>query len=137
MDRIDDKLPSHSFLMATNHLSRAQASVLMQLRTGHIPLNHFLHRIGKTNSLTCPACRTGDETVPHYLLNCPGYVHERHGLARAVGCNSKSLQHLLGKWHAYKALLIYVGVMGRFKDTYGDLQVFLAQADAASPPPPL
>ena len=50
MDMLDDKLPSHSFLMVTNHLSQAQASVLMQLRTGHIPLNCFLHRIGKTDS---------------------------------------------------------------------------------------
>ena len=137
MDRIDDKLPSHSFLMATNHLSRAQASILMQLCTGHIPLNRFLHRIGKTDSPTCPTCRAADETVPHYLLDCLGYAHERHGLAQAVGRNSKSLQHLLGNWRAYKALLIYVGTTGRFKDTYGDLQVFSAQADAASPPPPL
>ena len=109
----------------------------MQLRTGHIPLNRFLHRIGKTDSPTCPACRAADETVLHYLLDCPGYAHERHGLAQAVGRNSKSLQHLLGNWRAYKVLLLYIGTMGRFKDTYGDLQVFSAQADAASPPPPL
>ena len=108
----------------------------MQLHTGHIPLNRFLHRIGKTDSPTCPACQTADETVPHYLLDCPGYAHERHGLAQAVGRNSKSLQHLLGNWRTFKALLIYVGVTGRFKDTYGDLQVFLAQADASSPPLP-
>ena len=136
MDRIDNKLPSHSFLMATNHLSRAQASVLMQLHTSHIPLNCFLHRIGKTDSLTCPACQTADETDPHYLLNCPGYAHERHSLARAAGRNSKSLWHLFGNWHTYQVLLIYVGATGRFKDIYGDLQVFSAQADVSSPPPP-
>ena len=31
MDKIDDKLPSHSFLTETSHMSRAQASILMQL----------------------------------------------------------------------------------------------------------
>ena len=137
MDRIDNKLPLHSFLMVTNHLSRAQASVLMQLCTGHIPLNCFLHRIGKIDSLTCPTCQTADETVPHYLLDCPGYMHEWHGLSQAVGHNSKSLWHLLGNWCTYKVLLIYVGATGRFKDTYSDLQVFLAQADVFSSHPPL
>ena len=137
MDRINDKLPSHSFLMVTNHLSQAQASVLMQLRTDHSPLNHFLHRIGKIDSPTCPACRSTDETVLHYLLDCPGYTHEWHGLFQAVGLNSKSLWHLLGNWRAYKALLIYISTTGRFKDTYGDLQVFSAQADVFSSHPPL
>ena len=108
----------------------------MQLRTGHIPLNHFMHRIGKTDSPTCPTCQTADETVPHYLLDCPGYAHERHSLARAAGCNSKSLRHLPGNWGTYKVLLIYVGATGRFKDIYGDLQVFSAQVDVSSPPPP-
>ena len=106
MDRINNKLPSHSFLMATNHLSRAQASILMQLHTGHIPLNRFLHRIGKIDSPTCPTCQSADETVLHYLLDCPGYMHEQHGLSRAVSHNSKLLRHLLGNWRAYKVLLI-------------------------------
>ena len=76
MDKIDDKLPSHSFLMVTNHLTRAQASILMQLRTGHIPLNCFLHKISKANSPVCPSCQLANETFHHYLLDCLGYVHE-------------------------------------------------------------
>ena len=74
MDKIDDKLPSHSFLMVTNHLTRAQASVLMQLRTGHILLNCFLHKISKANSPVCLSCRLADETVHHYPLDFPGYA---------------------------------------------------------------
>ena len=76
MDKIDNKLPSHSFLVATSHLSRAQASILMQLHTGHIPLNYFLHKINKVESPICPLCRTADETIHHYLLDCPGFVYE-------------------------------------------------------------
>ena len=76
MDKIDDKLPSHSFLAAMSHLSRAQASILMQLCTGHIPLNYFLHKINKVESPTCPLCRTANETIHHYLLDCPGFAYE-------------------------------------------------------------
>ena len=130
MDKIDDKLPSHSFLAATSHLSRAQASILMQLCTGHIPLNYFLHKINKVESPTCPLCWTADETIHHYLLDCPGFVYERHSLARATGRNSKSIRHLLGNWHAYKSVLTYVHATECFKNTYGDLSMRLSQADA-------
>ena len=69
MDKVDNKLPSHSFLTVTGHLSRAQASVLMQLCTGHILLNYFLHKINKAESPVCPACQLADETVHHYLFD--------------------------------------------------------------------
>jgi len=134
MDKIDDKLPLHSFLMATSHLSRAQASVLMQLCTRHILLNYFLHKISKVNSPVCPTCWHTDKTVHHYLLDCPGYMHEQHSLAWAMGRNSKSMRYLLGNWHAYKALLIYVCATGRFTDTYGDLPMRSTQADTSLPP---
>ena len=81
MDKVNDKLPSHSFLTATGHLSRAQASVLMQLRMGHVPLNYFLHKINKAESPVCPTCQLADETVHHYLFDCPGFIYERHSLA--------------------------------------------------------
>ena len=137
MDKIDDKLPSHSFLMATNHLTRAQVSILMQLHTGHILLNCFLHKISRADSPVCPSCRLTDETVHHYLLDCLGYVHEQHSLVWAMGRNSKFMHHLLGNWHAYKVLLQYVRAMGRFKDTYGDLPMRSTQADVSSPLHPL
>ena len=125
MDKIDDKLPSHSFLMVTSHLSREQVSVLMQLGMGNIPLNHFLHKISKVDSPVFPACQHADETVQHYLLDCPGYTHEWHSLAWAMGCNSESMWHPLGNWRTYKALLTYIHATGRFKDTYGDLHMCL------------
>jgi len=43
MAKIDTKLPSASFLRATDSMTRAQASIRMQLRTGHAPLQRFLH----------------------------------------------------------------------------------------------
>jgi len=118
LSKIDAKLPSHAFLHATDDLTRAQASILMQLHTGHAPLNGFL---GKVSSPQCPACQRAEETVHHYLFDCPMHAHARHGLVRMLGRLSKSLRHLLRKWHAFRPLLKYVGETGRFRSTYGDL----------------
>ena len=135
MDKIDAKLPSPSLLAATNHLSRAETSVLMQLRTGHIPLNAFLHRISQADSPTHPTCQHTDETIHHYLFDCPGHTQARHSLGRAMGQNSKSIQHLLGNWQSYKSVLKYVRTTGRFKNIYGDLPTRPAP-DGAPPPNP-
>ena len=83
MDKVDNKLPSHSFLTVTGHLSRAQASMLMQLCMGHVPLNYFLHKTNKAESPVCPTCQLADETVHHYLFDCLGFAYERHALARS------------------------------------------------------
>ena len=133
MDKIDAKLPLHSFLAATNHLSRAETSVLMQLRMGHIPLNAFLHRIGRADSPGCPTCQHTNKMIHHYLFDCPGHVQARHSLVRALGWNSKSIRHLLGNWQSYKSVLKYVHMTGRFKSIYGDLPMWPAP-DGAPPP---
>jgi ribonuclease HI len=76
---IDSTIPSQKFLKLINDpdISRKGASWLFQLRTGHIPLNAYLHRFKRTESAKCPACRYHNETPQHFLLNCPGYAHER------------------------------------------------------------
>ncbi len=121
--KIDAKLPSHSYLRSTDQLTHAQASILMQLRTGHIPLNQFLHRIGKVDSPACPACKGSDESVHHYLFDCPSHAYARHGLARTLGKHSKSLKHVLGNERAFKTVLKFVRETGRLKDVYGDLSM--------------
>ena len=73
--KIDAKLPSHACLKLTNQLTRAQASVLMQLHTGHIPLNHFLNQIGKINSPDCPTCPGMSETIHHFIFKFPAHAH--------------------------------------------------------------
>ena len=119
--KIDAKLPSPAFLWATDDLTRAQVSVLMQLRTGHAPLNTFLHQIGKVDSPCCPACLGADETVHHFLFDCPAHAHAQHALARKLGRLSKSVHHLLGNWRAFQTTLKFVGETGRLQTSHGDL----------------
>ena len=95
MAKIDTKLPSPAFLQASDNLTRAQTSILVQLRTGHAPLNAFLHQIGKVDSPCCPVCLGADETVHHFLFDCPTHAHAQHAVARKLGRQSKLVCHLL------------------------------------------
>ena len=56
---------------------RDMVAKIIQLRTGHCGLNHYLHRFGKRNSPYCE-CGMGKETVEHYLLDCRRYKDKRH-----------------------------------------------------------
>ena len=119
--KTDTKIPGHSFIEATDGLTRAQASMLMQLRTGHVLLNWFLHCIGKAESPTCPGCMSAGELVHHFLFECLVHTHAHHELAKMLGWKSKSLKHLLGSCHAFKPFLRFIQRLGRFKETHSDL----------------
>ncbi|KAF5334101.1 hypothetical protein D9758_016068 [Tetrapyrgos nigripes] len=45
-----------NFVHLTDKLSRRQTSVLVQLHTGHIPLNFHLQHINRSNTPNCPNC---------------------------------------------------------------------------------
>ena len=51
-------------------LPRHYRSTLSQLRSGHCAnLTNYLHRVGRSDSPSCPLCGNDDQTVPH-LFNC-------------------------------------------------------------------
>ena len=88
-------MPSNKFAALINNLPRRHTSVLVQLRTGHIPLNHHLARIKKIGSPSCLGCGARSETVYHYLLICPAYRFARRLLEREVGRQCMRIEHLL------------------------------------------
>lgn len=101
---IDKALPGPGFLRMTAKLPRRNTSVLMQLRTGHVPLNGFLHKIGQVPESTCPGCELERETVTHYLTACPWYdgprskilIHFRqHSISKKVLLSNPKAQKLL------------------------------------------
>lgn len=53
---IDRAFPFNKFRKISNTLSRSQSSLLIQLRTGHIPLNGYLHRINRSDVRRCASC---------------------------------------------------------------------------------
>ncbi|KAF8522000.1 hypothetical protein JB92DRAFT_3272836 [Gautieria morchelliformis] len=50
IDRIDPSMPSNAYNKISRDLPRKQASLLIQLRTGHVGLSKHLYRIRKAES---------------------------------------------------------------------------------------
>jgi hypothetical protein len=71
--------PFNKFRKKLFKLSRNQSSLMMQLRTGHIPLNVHLRRIGKVESDRCQKCNDipgvlqAKETIGHFLFDCQAH----------------------------------------------------------------
>ncbi|KAF8881116.1 hypothetical protein BD779DRAFT_1445756 [Infundibulicybe gibba] len=68
---------------------------MIQLRTGHAPLNQHLHRIKKTDSPLCPNCGVYEETVSHLMLQCSAYSIKRIEMNKRGGPSSRNLHALL------------------------------------------
>jgi hypothetical protein len=103
----------------THNIDHHQASLLVQLWTGHIGLNHHLFQIHKSESPAFLNCwYITMETVKHFLLDCPHYRKERHGLQQKLWHNTTSLSFLLNSPTAVPTLLKYVHFTGRFNHFY-------------------
>ncbi|OAX43629.1 hypothetical protein K503DRAFT_853199 [Rhizopogon vinicolor AM-OR11-026] len=60
LQAIDASAPSKKFAEITERLPRRHSLLLFQLRTGHVPLNKYLHRISKSDTARCPKCQERD-----------------------------------------------------------------------------
>ena len=113
LQTIDNSAPSKKYLRLIKGLDHRQASLLFQLRSGHIGLNHHLFHIRKSETPSCPLCQgITVETVKHFLLECPHYACERHELHRKLCCNAGSLSFLLNSPAAVLPLLKFVHSTG-------------------------
>lgn len=122
----DCSAPSDNYMHIVDQLCRNQASLLTQLRTGHIPLNVILFRIKRTDSPDCPHCKNGiHETLLHLLFFCPAYDTARRILTNALRRDASSIPYLLGDRRGIPHLLRYVDNTSRLRATFGEV----------SPPP--
>ena len=55
------------------NLSRRKIKIITQMLTGHATLNKHLFIMKIEEDPTCPKCLMADETVEHYLADCPAY----------------------------------------------------------------
>ena len=122
-EMIDDTFPFSGFRRRQNKLSRAHSSLMVQIRSGHLPLNLYLHRIGKTDSKQCQACRTNDEeetpteNVTHFLYDCPAYANQRSTLFRKIGAANIAIRDIMLQTKSMKALAQYIITTGRFPNS--------------------
>jgi hypothetical protein len=80
-----------------SNLPRNESSLLVQLRTGHGPLNAHLARIRSTDSPLCPRCHTEPETAKHVLLYCTHYSDARHTLRTKAKHSASFMRRLLSE----------------------------------------
>jgi hypothetical protein len=91
--RIDAAWPgSHTRRMYDN-LSKRQASILAQLRTGMTPLNGYLHNIRAAETNLC-ACGEAGESREHFIFHCVRWIEQRKILG--VWTCEDNLSRLLG-----------------------------------------
>ncbi|KAF8805735.1 hypothetical protein BYT27DRAFT_7103927, partial [Phlegmacium glaucopus] len=76
-----------------------------------------LHRIGKASSPLCPTCLQHDETVLHFLLQCPVYAQLRSVLQAKLGPTARDISKLLNTPKALKPLFQYINSTQRFHAT--------------------
>jgi len=74
-----------------SQLPRHQAALLVQFRVGHIPLQKYLHKVGKAESARCHADKPEDEMVHHFLLMCPAYTMQQNQLAATLQRAARSV----------------------------------------------
>ena len=94
----------------------------MQLRTGHVPLQAYLERIGKELTRTCPTCGEAPETVYHYLVECSTYSLHRAVHFAGLGRADRNLKHLLTSDRALRPLLEYINATERLRHVFGALR---------------
>ncbi|KNZ80053.1 hypothetical protein J132_07933 [Termitomyces sp. J132] len=94
-------------------LPRRHASILIQLRTGHCPLNHYLYRFN------CDACHEAPETVEHFILECRAHDRHRREMRKTTGTTPEALSKLLSDADAVRVLFRYINSTRRFERPYG------------------
>ena len=120
--QIDADFPFNRFRKKLFTLTRKQTSLVMQIRTGHIPLNFYLRRIGKADSDRCTSCYTGPnpvqitESINHFLFDCQTHDVARQELIAKIGRRHFSLKKIMTDTDYLKALVTYINRTGRFRE---------------------
>jgi hypothetical protein len=114
VSQFGDAFPFSAFLNRLASLTRKQASLILQLRCGHFPLNVYLHRIKKVESDKCAAC--GEvETVNHFVFDCEAHAEAREELVNKIGQAHFRFPDIMSNVNRMKALTTYINRSERFR----------------------
>lgn len=112
------KTKSKHVAEALNRLEKGQAAVIFQLRCGHNPLRHFLHRIGVEETDKCDFCRVTENTT-HFLIYCRRFKLQRQTFQKKlideeINVDINSANKLLDTPAVFPYLAQFVEDTGRF-----------------------
>ncbi|RFU26788.1 hypothetical protein B7463_g9554, partial [Scytalidium lignicola] len=134
---IDKALPQQHIAKVYSTLNSQDAAIVIQLRTGHLALNGPMARIHRAESARCQ-CGVEEETVRHFVFQCPQWTEQRQALREILGERMGDLSYALGGWsgrinrrtrkqidgskekwkpniNAIKAVIQFVKATGRFQ----------------------
>jgi ribonuclease HI len=94
---IDQAIPGKHVRTLYDGLSKKDASILAQLRTGKCRLNAYLFRIRAVESEMCQ-CGREAETVRHFLFRCPRWRTTRNELQLTTLPRWGEHAYCLGAW---------------------------------------
>ena len=92
---LDSAAPGKHTLLLYGALSREDAGILAQARTGHTHLRDYLARTRQIASPICE-CKGGAESVKHVILHCPMWASPRRQLREVAGDRWGWVSFLLG-----------------------------------------
>jgi ribonuclease HI len=95
--QVDQALPGRHTRRLYDHLTKTDAGILAQLRSGKCRLNHYLARINAVDSEQCD-CGQGPETVGHFLFKCPRWSSQREDMKRIAPGRYGDLTFWIGGW---------------------------------------
>ena len=113
--QIDPDFKNNTFIKLIHKVHRERASLLFQLRMGHVPLNAYLHKIQKTDSPICSECCQYSETVIHFILHCTKYKKERKNMIHKASRDARNIGKLLSSPELLPHLFRYIKDTGRFR----------------------
>ena len=93
--RVDGALPGKHTRLLYEHLSRKEAGILAQLRTGMVRLNGYLHCIDAAPSDQC-GCGQARETVDHFLFRCRRWTAYRTEMLECTDIHRGNMSFYLG-----------------------------------------
>ena len=98
-----ETFPFKKFNKTISSLTRKQTSIILQLCSGHFPLNYYLFKIKKVASALCQAClashpeEPAHETIKHYIFECPAYTQARTTFKQKISRNRFNLPGIMSK----------------------------------------
>jgi len=121
INQFDDSMPSKRYLKLVKPLRQKQASILYQLRTGHVPLAKHLHQFHKADSPQCPCCHQEEETVHHYLIRCPAHRSTQNIMIRDAGIEATKMDKILSEKSLLPHLFRFISTSGRLRSVFGNI----------------
>jgi hypothetical protein len=98
-----------------SNLTKAESSILIQLRVGVLGLNSTLSRLRVPDRPAACRCGNGPETVAHFLLWCRLYDDHRQLLRERTGGRPLAIRDLLGGHKHSKTVARWAINSGRFE----------------------